>query len=222
MARDNADMTSTTANGPQCQPGWQWAIPCRLDLGLVPRADAAAAAAGSYWVGYSGTAAQLLGFPDCRAASAWLATLAGNHIPAGSRPVSTVYSGHQFACGPDSWGRWKGDLAGRTDSPEAPDTQRRKFRSRARALQFFSPWRWRAVLRSSIREFRAAKPCMPWAFRPHAPCALWVRTNPVYREQPETAAVVTRLAPSFIRFGHFEHFSHHGLRRTAHPGRLRH
>jgi uncharacterized protein YdiU (UPF0061 family) len=33
----------------------------------------------------------------------------------------------------------------------------------------------------------------------------------VYRETPETAAVVTRLAPSFIRFGHFEHFSHHGL-----------
>jgi serine/tyrosine/threonine adenylyltransferase len=30
---------------------------------------------------------------------------------------------------------------------------------------------------------------------------------PVRREQIETAAVVTRVAPSFIRFGHFEHFS---------------
>jgi uncharacterized protein YdiU (UPF0061 family) len=30
----------------------------------------------------------------------------------------------------------------------------------------------------------------------------------VWREQKETAAVVTRVAPSFIRFGHFEHFCH--------------
>ncbi|MEO8299111.1 MAG: protein adenylyltransferase SelO family protein, partial [Burkholderiales bacterium] len=33
---------------------------------------------------------------------------------------------------------------------------------------------------------------------------------PVRRETIETAAVVTRVAPSFIRFGHFEHFAHHG------------
>jgi uncharacterized protein YdiU (UPF0061 family) len=33
---------------------------------------------------------------------------------------------------------------------------------------------------------------------------------PVRRETMETAAVVTRVAPSFIRFGHFEHFSHSG------------
>jgi uncharacterized protein YdiU (UPF0061 family) len=32
----------------------------------------------------------------------------------------------------------------------------------------------------------------------------------VLREEVETAAVVTRVAPSFIRFGHFEHFSHSG------------
>jgi uncharacterized protein YdiU (UPF0061 family) len=33
---------------------------------------------------------------------------------------------------------------------------------------------------------------------------------PVRRETVETAAVVTRVAPSFIRFGHFEHFSTRG------------
>ena len=33
---------------------------------------------------------------------------------------------------------------------------------------------------------------------------------PARRETLETSAVVTRVAPSFIRFGHFEHFSHHG------------
>jgi uncharacterized protein YdiU (UPF0061 family) len=30
---------------------------------------------------------------------------------------------------------------------------------------------------------------------------------PIYRETPESAAVVARVAPSFIRFGHFEHFA---------------
>ena len=30
----------------------------------------------------------------------------------------------------------------------------------------------------------------------------------VMRENVETAAVVTRVAPSFLRFGHFEHFTH--------------
>jgi uncharacterized protein YdiU (UPF0061 family) len=32
--------------------------------------------------------------------------------------------------------------------------------------------------------------------------------TPIRRETIETAAVVTRVAPSFIRFGHFEHFSY--------------
>ena len=32
----------------------------------------------------------------------------------------------------------------------------------------------------------------------------------VRRESVETAAVVTRVAPSFLRFGHFEHFAHSG------------
>jgi uncharacterized protein YdiU (UPF0061 family) len=36
---------------------------------------------------------------------------------------------------------------------------------------------------------------------------------PVAREEMETAAVVTRVAPSFIRFGHFEHFA---ARRDTH------
>jgi uncharacterized protein YdiU (UPF0061 family) len=34
---------------------------------------------------------------------------------------------------------------------------------------------------------------------------------PIYRETLESAAVVTRTSPSFIRFGQFEHFSHNNL-----------
>jgi hypothetical protein len=35
-------------------------------------------------------------------------------------------------------------------------------------------------------------------------------SDEVYREEVETAAVLTRVAPSFVRFGHFEHFSSNG------------
>ncbi len=43
--------------------------------------------------------------------------------------------------------------------------------------------------------------------------------HPVFRENVETAAVVARMAPSFIRFGSFEHFyytdQHQALRQLA-------
>jgi uncharacterized protein YdiU (UPF0061 family) len=48
---------------------------------------------------------------------------------------------------------------------------------------------------------------MAWAFRRPALC-ITGSDAAVRREEIETAAVVTRTAPSFIRFGHFEHFSY--------------
>jgi uncharacterized protein YdiU (UPF0061 family) len=67
----------------------------------------------------------------------------------------------------------------------------------------------RAVLRSSDPRIfllrghaRAGHPHHPRAVRRPA------RPLPVRRETVETAAVVTRVAPSFMRFGHFEHFAH--------------
>src|SRR5690606_17159679 len=38
--------------------------------------------------------------------------------------------------------------------------------------------------------------------------ALVVSDDPVYRETVETAAIVARLSPSYVRFGHFEHWAH--------------
>ena len=40
--------------------------------------------------------------------------------------------------------------------------------------------------------------------------ALCGSDDPVYRETVETAAVLTRIAPSFLRFGHFEYFYYTG------------
>ena len=50
--------------------------------------------------------------------------------------------------------------------------------------------------------------------------ALCGSDDPVYRETVETAAVLTRIAPSFLRFGHFEYFYYTG-REAPFPACLR-
>jgi uncharacterized protein YdiU (UPF0061 family) len=64
----------------------------------------------------------------------------------------------------------------------------------------------RAVLRSSIREFLGSEAMHHLGIPTTRALAVIGSPAPVRREQIETAAVVTRVAPSFLRFGHFEHF----------------
>jgi len=70
----------------------------------------------------------------------------------------------------------------------------------------------RAVLRSSIREFLASEAMIALGVPSTRALCLYRSDDPVFRETTETAAVLTRLAPSFLRFGHvefFAHFQHH-------------
>jgi uncharacterized protein YdiU (UPF0061 family) len=66
----------------------------------------------------------------------------------------------------------------------------------------------RAVLRSSIREYLCSEAMHALGIPTTRALALVGSPLPVRRETVETAAVVTRVAPSFLRFGHFEHFTH--------------
>ena len=73
----------------------------------------------------------------------------------------------------------------------------------------------RAVLRSSIREFLCSEAMHGLGIPTTRALCVTGSALPVRRETVETAAVVTRVAPSFIRFGHFEHFAHHGQHRRS-------
>jgi len=64
----------------------------------------------------------------------------------------------------------------------------------------------RAVLRSSIREFLCSEAMHHLGIPTTRALSIVGSDLPVRREEIETAAVVTRVAPSFVRFGHFEHF----------------
>ncbi len=162
-----------------------------------------------YWVGRSQAMARELGF-----AEEWLENeellqaLAGNRPIAGSAPLASVYSGHQF-------GHWAGQLGdGRAlllGEVQSPDGAGLEIQLKGSGLTPYSRMGdGRAVLRSSIREFLCSEAMHALGVPTSRALCVVGSDEPVYREQIETAAVVTRLAPSFIRFGHFEHFSHRG------------
>jgi uncharacterized protein YdiU (UPF0061 family) len=64
----------------------------------------------------------------------------------------------------------------------------------------------RAVLRSSIREFLASEHLHALGIPTSRALCVIGSSTPVYREKRETGAMVMRLAPSHVRFGHFEYF----------------
>jgi uncharacterized protein YdiU (UPF0061 family) len=156
-------------------------------------------------VGSSANAAQAAGWDP-----AWLdqpdvlQALSGNRLLDGSQPLASVYSGHQF-------GQWAGQL-GDGRAILLGEAQGWEIQLKGAGLTPFSRMGdGRAVLRSSIREFLASEAMHALGIPTTRALCVTGSDAPVRRETVETAAVVTRLAPSFIRFGHFEHFCHHGL-----------
>src|SRR5690606_15886669 len=67
----------------------------------------------------------------------------------------------------------------------------------------------RAVLRSSLREYLASHAMQNLGIPTTEALAIVMSEDPVYRETKETAAIVCRVAPSFVRFGSFEHWFNH-------------
>ncbi len=163
--------------------------------------------AAPYWVGRSRAMARELGMVDAWLESdAALQALAGNALLPGSRPLSSVYSGHQF-------GQWAGQLGdGRAillGEMTAKDGQGWEIQLKGAGLTPYSRMGdGRAVLRSAIREFLCSEAMHGLGIPTTRALCVTGSDQSVRREEIETAAVVTRCAPSFIRFGHFEHFSY--------------
>ncbi len=158
---------------------------------------------------WSDDAAALLGFtapPADRAATAQV--LGGNQLVPGMRPFALGYGGHQFG----SWagqlgdgraltlgevigpsGRWEVQLKGAGPTP---------YSRRADG---------RAVLRSSLREFLCSEAMHHLGVPTTRALALVATGAEVVRDmfydgrpRAEPGAIVTRLAPTFVRFGNFQ------------------
>ncbi len=102
-----------------------------------------------HWVGTSHSVAQLLGLPEgWHQSEEALQALTGNQVLAGSTPLASVYSGHQF-------GVWAGQLGdGRAPFCWASSAGGHEIQLKGAGRTPYSRMGdGRAVLRSSIREF---------------------------------------------------------------------
>ncbi len=132
------------------------------------------------------------------------AVLAGNRAWPGYPPVSSVYAGHQFGVFVPQLGDGRAHLVAEL---QGRDGQRWELQLKGGGQ---TPWSrfadGRAVLRSSIREYLASEAMHALGIPTTRALSLVGSPQPVRRETLETAAVVCRAAPGFIRFGHFEYF----------------
>ena len=168
-----------------------------------------------YWVAQNPAFLKASGLPET-----WLdtdealAVFSGNGLWEGMAPRASVYSGHQF-------GHWAGQLGdGRALSLGEFATPQGSFEIQLKGAgqtPFSRMGDGRAVLRSSIREYLCSEAMAGLGVPTTRALCLTGSSLPVLREELETAAIVTRVAPSFIRFGHFEHFAN----QSAHPDALK-
>jgi uncharacterized protein YdiU (UPF0061 family) len=168
------------------------------DLAPRPLSDPA-------WVAVSERLAAELGLSEWLAGDDALALLAGNALPVPSRPFASVYSGHQFGVWAGQLGDGRALLLGEIDTPAGA----MEVQLKGSGLTPYSRMGdGRAVLRSSIREFLCSEAMHALGIPTTRALAVVGSPLPVRRETMETAAVVARVAPSLLRFGHFEHFAH--------------
>ncbi|MGE4452479.1 protein adenylyltransferase SelO [Castellaniella sp.] len=120
-------------------------------------------------------------------------------------PLATAYSGHQFGVWAGQLGDGRAHLLGDVRTPDGAWEIQLKGSGRTPYSRMGDGW---AVLRSSVREYLASEAMAGLGIPTTRALALAASDDPVVRETVETAAVVTRLAPSFVRFGHFEHWGH--------------
>ncbi|HZH56408.1 MAG TPA: protein adenylyltransferase SelO family protein, partial [Burkholderiaceae bacterium] len=134
----------------------------------------------------------------------FLEVVSGQRPLPGGKTLAAVYSGHQFGVWAGQLGDGRAHLLGEVITPNGPLELQLKGSGRTPYSRMGDG---RAVLRSSVREYLAGEAMAGLGIPTTRALALVVSDDPVYRETVETAAIVTRVSPSFVRFGSFEHWA---------------
>jgi uncharacterized protein YdiU (UPF0061 family) len=138
--------------------------------------------------------------------SSWPEILSGNHAWPGYTSRSTVYSGHQFGVYVPQLGDGRAHLIAEIVGPDDRVSELQLKGAGPTPYSRFADGR--AVLRSSIREYLCSEAMHALGIPTTRALSLVTSPQPVRRETFESAAVVCRVAPSFLRFGHFEFYYH--------------
>ena len=160
-------------------------------------------------VSFNAEAAELVGLDPREATRPEFAEyFCGNRLLPGSEPVSAVYAGHQFGVYVPQLGDGRAILLGEAVGArgERWDVQLKG----AGRTPFSRMGDGRAVLRSTIREYLCGEAMHALGVPTTRALCVVASPEPVYRETVETAAVLTRLAPTHVRFGTFEFFYYRG------------
>ena len=157
-----------------------------------------------YMVSFSESAAALIDLGSSELLSQnGVNTFSGNAIPSASKTLSAVYSGHQFGQWAGQLGDGRAILLGNVQTENGPWELQLKG---AGVTPYSRRGDGRAVLRSSIREFLCSEAMFGLGIPTTRALCITGSKDAVYRETAETASVVTRMSPTFIRFGSFEHW----------------
>ena len=134
-------------------------------------------------------------FADC---------FAGHHLLPGSEPLAMVYAGHQFGTYVSRLGDGRAILIGEVRNSRG---EKWDLHLKGAGLTPFSRADdGRAVLRSCIREYLCSEAMHGLDIPTTRALCVVGSEEEVLREQVETGAALLRLAPSHVRFGHFEFF----------------
>lgn len=134
----------------------------------------------------------------------FLSIVSGSAPLPGGETLAAVYSGHQFGVWAGQLGDGRAHLLGEIVGPNGNWEVQLKG---AGMTPYSRMGDGRAVLRSSVREYLASQAMVGLGIPTTRALSLVSADDPVMRETVETAAIVARVAPSFVRFGSFEHWA---------------
>ncbi len=158
-----------------------------------------------YLVAFNPAVAPLVGLAPSEAQRPeFLRIAAGNSRFAGAEPFASLYAGHQFGAFVPQLGDGRAITLGEFENAAGGRFEWQLKGAGTTAFSRFGDGR--AVLRSTIREYLASEALAALGIPTTRALAIAGSDAPVFRERVETAAVLSRIAPSHVRFGSFEAF----------------
>lgn len=142
--------------------------------------------------------------PDCRNEARFADIFSGKTALPGFDPLAMLYAGHQFGHYVPQLGDGRAVLLGEIANRRG---ERWEVQLKGSGLTPYSrDGDGRAVLRSSIREYLCSEAMHGLGIPTTRALCLVGSRDEVYRERIEPGAMITRVAPSHVRFGSFEVF----------------
>ena len=149
--------------------------------------------------------AATMGFDSNKHSASELARIfSGAELLPGAQPISMLYAGHQFGHYVPQLGDGRAIILGETTNRQG---ERWEIQLKGSGLTPYSrDGDGRAVLRSTIREYLCSEAMHALGIPTTRALCIVGSDDEVYREQIEPGAMLTRVAPSHVRFGSFEVF----------------